>query len=266
MGAAMVRNLVAAGHQVTAYNRTRAKAEGLGAAVANSPAEAARGCDVAMSMLPDDRAVEEVVFGQDRIGGVPHIGCSTISTALARRLAAESRAAYVSACVFGRPDSADAKKLIVVAAGRAELIQRFQPLFDAVGRRTFVAGAEPWQANAAKVCGNFMIATMVESFGEAFTTLRKAGVDPHLFLQVMVELFGSPVYANYGRLIADRQFEPAGFALKLGLKDARLLLETAMECMTPMPFAGVVRDRMLDAAGHGQAEKDWSSFAVWGRD
>ena len=116
MGAAMVRNLVAAGHQVTAYNRTRAKAEGLGAAVADSPAEASRGCDVVMSMLPDDRAVEEAVFGKDGIGDVPHIGCSTISTALARRLAAESRAEYVSACVFGRPDAAEAKKLIVVAA------------------------------------------------------------------------------------------------------------------------------------------------------
>ncbi len=178
----------------------------------------------------------------------------------------QSPAGYISACVFGRPESAEARKLIVVAAGRTELIERFQPLFDAVGRRTFVAGVEPWQANAAKVCGNFMIASMVESFGEAFTTLGKAGVDPHLFLQVMVELFGSPVYANYGRLIADRLFEPAGFALKLGYKDARLVLETAMECMTPMPFASVVRDRMLDAVAHGQAEKDWSSFAVWGRD
>lgn len=264
MGAAMARNLVAAGHHVTAYNRTRAKAEGLGAAVADSPAEAARGRDVAMSMLPDDRAVEEVVFGKDGIGDVPHIGCSTISTALARRLA-ETRAGYISACVFGRPDAAEAKKLIVVAGGRAEMIERFQPLFDAIGRRTFVAGSEPWQANAAKLCGNFMLSSMVETFGEAYTTLGKAGVDPHLFLQVMVELFGSPVYANYGKLIADRQFEPAGFELKLGLKDVRLVLETAMECMTPMPFASMVRDRMLDAAGHGQAEKDWSSFAVWGR-
>ena len=266
MGAGMVRSLVAAGHEVTAYNRTRARAEALGVPVADTPAAACHGADAAMSMLPDDRAVEQVVFGKDGIGDVPHIGCSTISTALARRLAAESAAGYVSACVFGRPDAAEAKRLIVVAAGRPEWLERFQPLFDAVGRRTFVAGAEPWQANAAKVCGNFMIASMVESFGEAFATLGKAGVDSHLFVQVMVELFGSPVYANYGKLVADRLFDPPGFELKLGLKDARLVLETAMECMTPMPFASVIRDRMLDAFGHGQAEKDWSSFAVWGRD
>lgn len=265
MGAGMVRNLVAAGHQVTAYNRTRERAEGLGAAVAASPAEACRGCDAAMTMLPDDAAVEKAVFGPDGIGDAPHIGSSTISTALARRLAARP-SAYVSACVFGRPEAAEAKNLIVVAGGRAELIARFQPLFDAVGRRTLIAGAEPWQANALKLCGNFMIASMLETFGEALATLGKAGVDAHVFLQAMTELFGSPVYANYGRLIAERRFEPAGFALRLGMKDVRLALETAMECTSPMPLASLIHDRMLDAAAHGQSEKDWSSFAAWGRE
>lgn len=264
MGAAMVRNLVAAGHQVTAYNRTRQKAEGLGAAVADSPAEACRGCDAAITMLPDDQAVEAVVFGRNGIAGVPHISSSTISTAMARRLAANSKG-YLSAPVFGRPEAAEARKLLVVAAGPKELTDRFQPLFEAIGRQTFYAGAEPWQANAVKVCGNFMIASMIEAFGEAYGTLEKASVDPHLFLDVMNALFGSPVYANYGRIIADRNFEPAGFALKLGLKDARLVLDTALECMSAMPFASVVRDRLLDAAAHGQSDKDWSSVAMWGR-
>jgi 3-hydroxyisobutyrate dehydrogenase-like beta-hydroxyacid dehydrogenase len=128
-----------------------------------------------------------------------------------------------------------------------------------------VAGAEPWQANALKLCGNFMIASMIESFGEAYGTLRKAQVAPHLFLEVMSALFGSPVYANYGRIIADEKFEPAGFALRLGLKDIRLLLEAAFECESAMPFASVLRDRLVDALGHGQGEKDWSSVALWGR-
>ena len=264
MGAAMVRNLVAAGHRVTAYNRTREKAEGLGAAVADSPAAACRGCDAAITMLPDDHATEEAVFGREGIGGAPHIACSTISTAMARRLAAQS-ADYLSAPVFGRPQAAEARQLLVVAAGRPELIRRFQPVFDAIGRQTFVAGAEPWQANAVKLCGNFMIASMLEAFGESYATLEKAGVAPHLFLEVMSALFGSPVYANYGRIIADRKFEPAGFALKLGLKDVRLTLETAAECLSPMPFASILRDRLMDAAAHGQGEKDWSSFALWGR-
>ncbi len=264
MGAAMVRNLVAAGHRVTAYTRTRGKAEGLGATVADSPAEACRGCDAAITMLPDDRATEEAVFGAGGIGSAPHLSCSTISTAMARRLAAHS-ADYLSAPVFGRPQAAEARQLLVVAAGRSELIERFRPIFDAIGRQTFIAGAEPWQANAVKLCGNFMIASMLEAFGESYATLEKAGVSPHLFLEVMSALFGSPVYSNYGRIIADRRFEPAGFALKLGLKDVRLVLEIAAECLSPMPFAGIVRDRLMDAAAHGQAEKDWSSFALWGR-
>jgi 3-hydroxyisobutyrate dehydrogenase-like beta-hydroxyacid dehydrogenase len=265
MGSGMVRNLVAAGHKVTAYNRTRGKAEGLGAAVANTPAEACRGAEVAISMLPDDHAVEEVVFGEDAIGGIPHISCSTISTAMARRLAANAPGGTLSAPVFGRPEAAEARKLLVVAAGPVDLIARFQALFDAIGRQTFIAGAEPWQANAVKLCGNFMIASMIESFGEAYATLERAKVDPHLFLEVMSALFGSPVYATYGRIIADRKFEEVGFALKLGLKDVRLVLETALEVMSAMPFASIMRDRLVDAAGHGQGEKDWASVAMWRR-
>ena len=256
----MARNLAAAGHKVTVYNRTRSKAEGLGAEVADSAAAACRGADVAITMLPDDGAVESIAHEV----AVPHICASTISTALARRLAAHP-AGYVSAPVFGRPEAAEARKLLVVAAGSEHLIQQYGPIFEAIGRQTFVAGAEPWQANALKLCGNFMIASMIESFGEAYATLEKTHVSPHLFLDVMCALFGSPVYANYGRIIADRKFEPAGFALSLGLKDVRLVLETALECMSPMPFASVMRDRLLDAAGHGQQDKDWSSVAMWGR-
>jgi 3-hydroxyisobutyrate dehydrogenase-like beta-hydroxyacid dehydrogenase len=273
MGGGMARNLSAAGHDVTVYNRTREKAEGLGATVAASPAEACRGCEAAFTMLSDDHAVEEVVFGADGITGAlskgaTHISSSTISTSMARRLTdehAERGQRYLGAPVFGRPEAAEAAKLLVVAGGPAESIDRFRPLFDVIGRQTFVAGAEPWQANAVKLCGNFMIASMIESFGEAYATLRRAQVDPHLFLDVMSALFGSLVYANYGRIIADEKFDPAGFALKLGLKDIRLVLETAFECSSAMPFASVLRDRLLDAVGHGQADRDWSSVAMWGR-
>jgi 3-hydroxyisobutyrate dehydrogenase-like beta-hydroxyacid dehydrogenase len=112
-----------------------------------------------------------------------------------------------------------------------------------------------------------MIASMLETFAEAFTTLRKAGVDSHLFLEVMNAFFGSPIYANYGRIMADEQFEPAGFALKLGLKDVRLVLATAEECASPMPLASLIRDHLLSAVAHGQSDMDWSSISrVVGRD
>ncbi len=272
MGSGMARNLLRAGHAVVAYNRTREKTEALagdGARIAESAADACRDCDAVMTMLADDAAVEQTVTGPDGIAGAlpqgaVHLSCSTISTALARRLAALHAGrgqGYLSAPVFGRPDAAAAKKLLVVAAGAPESIARCRPLFDAIGRQTFMAGAEPWQANAVKLCGNFMLASMLETFGEAYATLRKAGVDPHLFLETMNALFASPVYATYGRIVADQEFEPAGFALRLGLKDARLVLETAQECASPMPIASLVHDQLLSAMAQGQAELDWSSVA-----
>jgi 3-hydroxyisobutyrate dehydrogenase-like beta-hydroxyacid dehydrogenase len=222
-----------------------------------------------MTMVANDQAVEETVFGENGVaavmkGGGVHIGCSTIGTALARRLASEHAAraqAYLSAPVFGRPDAAEQKKLVVVAAGSDGLVECCRTLLDAIGRQTLVAGTEPWQANAVKLCGNFMIASMIEAFGEAFATLRKAGVDPHRFTEIMNALFASPMYANYGSVIADGRFEPAGFALALGLKDMRLALETARECASPMPLASLIHDRLLSALAQGQGEMDWSSVA-----
>jgi len=272
MGSGMAHNLLVAGHEVTVYNRTRDKAEALaaaGARVAESPAAACAGVEAALSMLSDDAAVRQVVTGSDGIaaGLAPdamHISHSTISTAMARELAVEHARrgqGYLSAPVFGRPEAAEAAKLVVAAAGPAALIDRARPLFDAIGRQTTIAGSEPWQANALKLCGNFMIAAMMEAFSEAFATLRKSGVDPHVFLEAINGLFASPVYANYGRIIADSRFTPAGFALTLGLKDMRLLLEAAGECASPMPLASLVRDHLLAALAQGQGEMDWSSFS-----
>jgi 3-hydroxyisobutyrate dehydrogenase-like beta-hydroxyacid dehydrogenase len=271
MGSGMARNLLRAGHTVTVYNRTSSKAEPLaaeGARVSDSPAGAVRDCEVVVTMLADDDAVEQAVFGDGGLAsalraGAIHISSSTISTKLARHLAAEHAKRgqqYVSAPVFGRPEAAEAKQLLLVAAGPTETVNRCQPVFAAIGRQTFVAGAEPWQANAVKLCGNFMIASVIEGFGETYATLRKANVAPHLFLDVMNALFASPAYANYGRIIADEQFEPAGFALKLGLKDIRLALETAQECAAPMPVASLIRDHFLSAIALGQGESDWSSL------
>src|SRR5260370_23750926 len=244
MGSGMARNLLRAGHDVIVFNRSREKAEALladGARVADTPAAACSASEAVMTMLADDHAVEQVVFGENAVAsalpvGAIHISCSTISIALVRRLAAEHARRgqrYLSARVFGRPEAAESKNLLVIAAGPPELIERCRPLFDAIGRQMFAVGSNPPQANAVKLCGNFMIAATLEAFGEAYATLRKAEVGPHTFLDVMSSLFGSPVYANYGRMIADEKFEPAGFALRLGLKDARLVLEAAEEFAAP---------------------------------
>jgi 3-hydroxyisobutyrate dehydrogenase-like beta-hydroxyacid dehydrogenase len=272
MGLGMARNLIRAGHKLTAYNRTREKAEALsndGARIAGSPAEACRDAEAVFTMLSDDHAVAELALGNNGIAsalkpGAVHIGSSTISTRFAKRLTEEhasKQQVYITGCVFGRPEAAEAKKLIVIAAGESGAVECCRPLFDAIGRQTFVVGSEPWQANAVKLCGNFTIASMIETFGETFAVMRKAGINHHLFLDVINELFQSPVYKNYGSLIADEKFEPAGFALKLGLKDVRQALEAAQDLEAPMPFASVIRDHLLSAIANGQSDLDWSSFS-----
>lgn len=169
MGTGMVRNLLRAGHGVTVYNRTRDKAEALvkfGAVVADSPADAARGADAVFTMLADDQAVTDVFAGERGLAAglardAVHISSSTISADLARRLAREHESrqqAFLAAPDFERPEAAEAKKLIVVLAGSEEIVERCRPLADAIGRQTFVVGTDPWQANALKLCGNFMIA------------------------------------------------------------------------------------------------------------
>ncbi len=270
MGTGIAHNLLRAGHNLAVYNRSREKAQALageGARVASSPAEACRDAEVVMTMVADDHALEQVVFGKDGVAAAMqeecvHISHSTISTALARRLSAEHaqrEQGFVSAPVFGRPEAAEAKKLLVLAAGPSGVIERCRPLLDAIGRQTFVVGAEPWQANIAKLCGNFMIVSAIEAFGEATATLRKAKVQPEMFLEIMTALFGSPVITNYGRAIMEEKFEPAGFALRLGLKDVRLMLAASEECTAPMPLASVVRDQFIAALARGQGEMDWSS-------
>jgi 3-hydroxyisobutyrate dehydrogenase-like beta-hydroxyacid dehydrogenase len=271
MGMGMARNLLRAGHTVSVFNRSREKAVALaadGARAASSPADACHDAEAVMTMLADDQALEQIVFGNDGIASAlkkdcVHLSHSTISTALARKLTAEHsqrNQGYLSVPVFGRPDSAEAKNLVVVAAGPTEYLERCRPLLDAIGRQTFVVGTEPWQANLAKLCGNFLIAGVIEGLGEAYAALRKAGVAPQSFLEIMNALLGSQVIANYGRIIAQEQFEPAGFALQLGLKDVRLVLAAAEECAAPMPLAGLVHDHLLSALAQGQGEMDWSSM------
>ena len=272
MGTGMARNLLRAGHSLAIYNRSAEKAQtlaGEGARMASSPADACRDAEAVMTMVADDHALEQVVFGGDGIAAVMrehcvHISHGTISTALARRLHtehAQRKQGFLSAPVFGRPEAAEAKKLLVLAAGSSDLVERCRPLLDVIGRQTFVVGAEPWQANIAKLCGNFMIVSAIEAFGEASAALRKSDVAPAMFLEIMTALFGSPVITNYGRAIVEEKFEPAGFALRLGLKDVRLMLAASEECTAPMPLASLVRDQFISALARGQGEMDWSSVA-----
>jgi 3-hydroxyisobutyrate dehydrogenase-like beta-hydroxyacid dehydrogenase len=276
MGSAMARNLIKSGHSLRVYNRTRSRAEALqGAHVAATPGEAAEGVDIAITMLADDFALDSVVFNSDKTGkgslltSLPanaiHISMSTISIALSRRMAAAHagrKQHYVSAPVFGRPEAAEAAKLFIVAAGPSAQVARCQPLFDAMGQKTFVVGEDAPGANLIKLNGNFLITTVIESLAESFALVRKSGLDANQFLEILTStLFNAPIYKTYGALIVADKFTPPGFKVPLGLKDNRLLLAAAEEAAVPMPMASLVRDRFLAAVAQGFSEMDWAAIA-----
>ena len=273
MGSGIAKNLIKAGHELAVYNRTRSRADEfvtLGARVAATPAEAASGADVVITMLADDRAVEDTMFDPgNAIGslssGAVHISMSTISVALSRRLARahqERGQQYISAPVFGRPDAAAAAKLFVVAAGPSRELERCRALLDAIGQKTFFAGEDAASANVIKLSGNFLLTTVIEGLAEAVALVRKSGLDPAAFLEIMTSsLFPSPVYRNYGAMIAADRFEPVGFKLPLGFKDNRLFLAAAEEAEVPVPMASLVHDRFLAALAQGLGEADWAAIA-----
>jgi len=224
--------------------------------------------DIVFTMLADDKALSEVVLGPSGMlehlkPGAIHVSCSTVSVSLSARLAhahGERQQGYISAPVFGRPDAASTGKLYIAAAGKQDIIEKVQPLFDVLGQRTFIVSDAPEKANLVKLSGNFLIATVIESLGEAMSLVEKGGVDRHQYLDLLTSsLFNVPVYKNYGIMIADRKFEPAGFAAHLGQKDIRLVLAAAEELKVPLPFASILRDRFLDLAAHGGENLDWSA-------
>ena len=194
--------------------------------------------------------------------GAIHVSMSTIGVALSKRLAEVHQNAgqgYIAAPVFGRPEAAAAAKLIVVAGGPEEWIERVRPALEAISRKLAIVGKEPWQANVLKLSGNFAIMSVLETLGEAFALLRKAGIDPKQYLEIVNGgLFQSPVYETYGGIIAERRFEPAGFKMALGLKDVRLLLAAAESLSVPMPVASVVRDQFLSGIARGNGDADWA--------
>ncbi|MGO8713558.1 MAG: NAD(P)-dependent oxidoreductase [Rhizomicrobium sp.] len=273
MGAAMAANLVKAGHAVTVYNRTLAKAQPLvdqGAKPARHIADACRG-DAVITMLADDDAVENAAFGDSGIiaslaQNALHISASTIGVALAERLTqahAKAGQRFVSAPVFGRPDVAAAGKLAIAAAGASDALAAANPLFEAIGQKTFVLGAKPSAANLVKLSGNFLIASVIEALGEAVALVAKGGVDRHAYIDLLTStLFSAPVYKTYGGLIADEKFTPAGFAAPLGLKDIRLALAAAEGLRVPMPIASLLRDRFLALLAQGGEMLDWSAIAT----
>jgi 3-hydroxyisobutyrate dehydrogenase-like beta-hydroxyacid dehydrogenase len=271
MGKAMAANLIKAGHSLTVWNRSPAPAEelrALGARRAVSAMEAFGG-DAVITMFADDASTNAVVTDallQGAPKGLIHVNMATISVAACASLNERHirhGLVYVAAPVFGRADIAAAGKLNIVASGRDDALVRAQPLFDAMGQKTWRAGTDPAQATLVKITGNFMLAASIEMLSEAFSLAEKGGVDPTVFAEIMTgTLFAAPAFKIYSELINTKRFEPAGFKMMLGLKDVGLALEAGLALRTPLPLASLVRDHFLEALAAGHGDKDWSALSA----
>ena len=273
MGSAMAARLLDAGFDVAVYNRSPGKAEALAARGATVAATVAQACagDVVITMLANDDALDAVVTGEGGVlatlrEGATHVSSSTISAALAKRLTAAHGVAgqqFITATVLGRPEAAAAGKLFVLAAGPAEAVDPLMPILDALGQRTFRVSEVAAVGNVVKLSANFLLANVIESLGEAVALVSKAGVDRRDYVDIITStLFSAPAYETYGGLIARAEFEPAGFAARLGIKDIRLVLAAADELQVPLPIASLLRDRFLTLLAAGGGDLDWSAIST----
>jgi 3-hydroxyisobutyrate dehydrogenase-like beta-hydroxyacid dehydrogenase len=269
MGTPMAQNLIKAGYQLQVYNRTISKADELDQAAiikCKTPAEAAAGVQFVVSMLSEDEILKEATSGKDGLlqtlpkGGV-HISMSTISPETSEELAKlhhETGSTYLACPVFGRPEAAAAKKLFVCTSGDAKAKEAARPILEALGQSVTDFGERVGAANVLKITGNFMIIASLELMAEAFTLAEKNGLDRVKVAEFFGStIFNAPIYQNYGRLIANKQYHPVGFKAKLGYKDARLALKLSQASQTPMPLATLAHNRLLTAVAKGDGEQDW---------
>jgi 3-hydroxyisobutyrate dehydrogenase-like beta-hydroxyacid dehydrogenase len=277
MGSAMAANLAATGIRVIAYVRRQDQIEKLKSLSLEPTTDFTEllKCKVVISMLTDDDAAREIVFGRKDIGliglangltpGAIHLSMSTISTATVSQLQSEHerhRQGFVAAPVFGNPAAAGARQLFIAAAGAPADVEICLPLLDNLGRQTFVVGHNPADASLYKLLGNMITATALEMLGEAIAVIRKRGLDPKPFMDLMTSTnFGGRAHKLFGDKIVAQNYEP-GFVIPLALKDVRLALTEAENAGVPMPSVAVVRDRMITGIARGHAGLDWSALGL----
>jgi 3-hydroxyisobutyrate dehydrogenase-like beta-hydroxyacid dehydrogenase len=273
MGAAIAANLVRAGHEVAVWNRTASKSQTVvsaGAVLRADPRAVAADSEVVFSMLADDAALHAALDGEHGLAaglrrGSLHVSLSTIAVATADRVAAlhlNLGQRFLCAPVFGRPEAAAAAKLFIVAAGESAALQWVSPVLGAISQRVFYVGETPSAASLVKLCGNFMILSAIEALGEAMALAEKGGIAKKQLLEILTgTLFDSPVYRNYGAMMVEGRFRPAGFAAPLGLKDMRLAAQSSEALSVPMPLLNILRDHLIQTIAQQGEDIDWSAIA-----
>lgn len=273
MGAGMVSRLLDEGFAVTVWNRSRAAVDALsdrdGVTVADSPAAAFLACETVHSMLADDAALF-AVFDDALLATVPsgrvHVNHATISPAAARELAerhARHDVAYVQAPVLGRSTIAATGGLLVVASGDPLAVQVALPSLQALGQKTYNLGADVAMASVVKIAVNYSLISALQSIAESVSLVEATGIDASEFVEILTHTaFSGAAHKGYAPLIAERRYEPVGFAMSLGLKDLGLAEAAAAERGVTLPLASVLHELFEAAlADSTLSELDWSAVA-----
>ncbi|RFU44996.1 NAD(P)-dependent oxidoreductase [Paraburkholderia sp. DHOC27] len=265
MGQEIARNLVGAGHSVTAWNRSGGHVDGV--RMVETPAQALQG-DMALTMLADDAAIRSVLLDASLLSearpGLVHVVASTISVAFSRELVEHHRAAgiaYVAAPVLGRPDVAAKGELNVLAAGAPAALETVKPALEVISKHIWDMGEVPPTAHAAKIACNMMITMAIEAMAEAVVLTETNGLARERFFDLILgTLFGSRPYQTYSRNILRDEYQP-GFKATLGLKDLRLAKEAATDAARVLPMLDAVHAQMREAVDAGFGDRDWSAMA-----
>src|SRR5688572_2728195 len=275
LGTPIAENLLANTKQLYVYNRTAEKAEPLtvkGAELCTSVKELASLCDIVFSIVSDDAALKQITTGNEGIaanlkaGGI-HVCISTILPATAKELSAlhrEYNNYYIASPVMGRPEAAKARKLVFLVSGNAQAIEKVKPLLQQAGAASvWEIGNEPEAANAAKLCSNLLIISAIEAMAEGIHLAEKSGIDATKWMNVLTQtLFSAPIYINYGNILLKKAYQPAGFSLRLGLKDVNLMVEQASSVDADLPFGKLLQKRLKDSIQNGLGEHDWTAIAL----
>jgi 3-hydroxyisobutyrate dehydrogenase-like beta-hydroxyacid dehydrogenase len=273
MGASIARCILRAGFDLTVWNRTASKMQPLqeqGAKGAVSAREAVSQADVVLTRLMDDQSVinpeqgEKGILAGQRNGGV-HMCVTTISPRCANeleRMHQEHGSDYVSGPVVGRPDAAASGTLLSYLAGPAAAIEKLKPVCRAYSTDVISVSDRPSAANCLKLCINYSVVSIIELLGETYTFAEKCGLETEILRDFYQIAFAHPALKMYTNKLQARDFDgPAGFSMKGGLKDVRLMLDTAEQVRAPLEIARIVERKIEAALDAGMRDRDWSAFS-----
>lgn len=278
MGAQITGRLLETGHEVAVFNRSREAVDAavaLGATALGSVADAFAH-PIVLSMLANDAAVLEL-FDADTLAAAAatanaaghralHVNMATLSVDAGEELTRrhhEAGISYLAAPVMGRPPVAGAGQLNIIVGGSDADIASAQPVFDVLGKKTWLVGDTPRSANLVKIAANFNLIHVIEALGESIALVERGGVDPKLFVEFLTNsAFGGGAYTGYGAAIAERNYFPPGFSVALGLKDLSLVEQVAAESGLEIPTLPALRRVFEEALQRPDlVDADWASVA-----